>query len=61
MLRCKEASELLSQAQDRQMQLRDRLSLGLHVMLCHGCRNFQRQLAFIRVALRRLRDRDENH
>ena len=59
MLTCKETSLLLSQSQDQRLSLRDRLSLRLHLMLCDGCTNFQKQLDFIRVALRRYRDRDQ--
>ena len=58
MVTCKETSALLSQAQDQRLGLRDRLSLRLHLMLCDGCANFRKQLEFIRVALRRHRDRE---
>ena len=61
MVTCKETSALLSQAQDRRLRLRDRLSLRLHLMLCDGCTNFRKQLEFIRVALRRSRERDQEH
>jgi len=58
MLNCKETSELLSQAQDRLLTTGDRLRLRLHLLLCAGCRNFSRQLEFMRATLRRYRDRD---
>ncbi len=53
---CKHTSELLSQGQDRSLTLAERLRLGLHLMLCNSCRNFTRQLSFMRTALRRYRD-----
>ena len=53
MLTCKEVSFRLSQAQERRLSLGERVSLGLHLMLCNGCRNFRRQLEFIRAAARR--------
>lgn len=56
MLTCKEASVLLSQAQERPLGLRERLGLQLHLLLCDGCANFRRQLAFLRAAIRRYRD-----
>lgn len=56
MLSCKETSLLLSQAQERPLRWRDRLSLRLHLLLCDGCANFRRQLALIRTAVRRYRD-----
>ena len=40
MLTCKDASELLSQAQDRTLGLRERLALRLHLLICDGCTNF---------------------
>jgi hypothetical protein len=58
MLTCKDASELLSQAQDRPLGLRERLVLRLHLLICHGCSNFSRQLDLIRATLRRIRDDD---
>ena len=58
MLTCKDASELLSQAQDRTLGLRERLALKLHLLICAGCTNFSRQLELIRVTLRRIRDGD---
>ena len=55
---CKHTSELLSQSQDRLLTLPEKISLHLHLMLCDGCRNFNRQLELMRAALRRYRDRD---
>ena len=49
---CREASEVLSLAQDRPLTVREKLILYVHLPLCEGCRNFKRQLAFIRRAVR---------
>ena len=49
---CKEASALLSQAQDRPLTLREKLVLYVHLPLCEGCRNFRAQIAFIRRTAR---------
>ena len=62
-LTCKEVSVLLSQAQDRDIGFVERLQLEAHLKLCEGCRNFQRQLDFLRRAIRRhpaLRDDSED-
>jgi hypothetical protein len=56
MLTCKEVSVLLSQGQERPLGLRERLFLKLHLLVCHGCTNFSRQLALMRAAIRRYRD-----
>lgn len=55
---CKHTSELLSQAQDRSLSLPEKIRLELHLLICDRCRNFNRQLEFMRTALRRYRDRD---
>ena len=49
---------LLSQAQERDLGLKERFFLQLHLLLCDGCANFRAQLAFIRTAIRGYRDRD---
>jgi predicted anti-sigma-YlaC factor YlaD len=62
-LTCKEVSVLLSQVQDRDIGFVERLQLEAHLKLCEGCRNFQRQLDFLRRAIRRhpaLRDDSED-
>lgn len=53
MLSCREATELLSQGQERRLGLRERLGLRLHLMFCAGCTNFRRQLDILRAACRR--------
>jgi predicted anti-sigma-YlaC factor YlaD len=53
LLTCKEVSEVLSRTQDRNIGLLERLQLEAHLKLCEGCRNFQRQLEFLRRAIRR--------
>ncbi len=55
---CKHTAELLSQGQDRSLSLAEKFRLRLHLLLCDGCRNFNRQLAFMRAALHQYRDRD---
>ena len=50
MLRCKEATHLLSEAQDRSLSLSERLQLKMHLAMCTGCRNFKGQMAFLRQA-----------
>ena len=55
---CRETSELLSQAQDRALTLREKVLVHVHLPLCNGCRNFRAQLAFMRHATRAYLDRD---
>jgi predicted anti-sigma-YlaC factor YlaD len=53
---CKEASRLLSQAMDQDLPLWERVRLRLHLVACDACRNFSRQLEFLRRAVARLID-----
>lgn len=52
MLNCKQASELLSQALDRNISLREKILLRLHLLICHGCSNFSKQMQVMREACR---------
>lgn len=44
MLKCREACKLLSEAQDRKLTPRERLSLKLHLFVCIHCRRYRKQL-----------------
>jgi predicted anti-sigma-YlaC factor YlaD len=52
MLNCKEASRLVSESLDRSLDLRERLSLKMHLMMCSGCTQFNRQMAHLRAITR---------
>ena len=54
MLSCKEATRLVSQGLDRELALGERIALRVHLAICAGCRNVDRQLAFLRRAVSRL-------
>ena len=57
-LSCRQASALMSQAQERALGPFERFKLRLHLSVCDGCANFLKQLDFIRAAIRRFRDND---
>jgi hypothetical protein len=57
MMNCKQATALMSQGQDRPLSPRERIALRLHTLICRGCNNYSKQLAFIRETMQRLRDR----
>jgi hypothetical protein len=52
---CKEASRLLSRAEERPLLLRDRMRLWLHLRKCIACQRYKRQLALMRQAMRHFR------
>ena len=60
MLDCKHASRLLSQEQERQLTLAEKVGLKFHLLLCDACRNFARQLGLMRMAVRSLVNKTEN-
>lgn len=53
MLNCRDATRLMSDAQERPLGWRERLSLRLHLKVCSACRAFQGQMGTLREALRR--------
>ena len=55
---CKQASMLLSQAQDRRLGLVERLRLRAHLAICERCRRVSTQFEFLRKAVRQYRDGD---
>lgn len=61
MLSCKEVTRRLSAAQDRELGLAERLQLKMHLALCAGCRNFSRQMDFLRAACKRYVGEETGH
>ncbi|OOY38411.1 hypothetical protein BOV90_01485 [Solemya velum gill symbiont] len=59
MLSCKDATKLVSQKQDAQLSLMQRISLSLHLMMCSGCKNYERQIDVIHKACRRISGSDD--
>lgn len=59
MLDCRDATGLMSQARERPLTARERLALGLHKVMCGGCRNFDRQLDVLTEASRLFAQRDD--
>ncbi|MBU2754655.1 zf-HC2 domain-containing protein [Acidithiobacillus sp. CV18-2] len=47
MLTCKEASRSISKAQDNPLSWRERLALGMHLLFCASCRQYERQVRWL--------------
>jgi len=56
MLSCKDATRRMSEAEDRDLSLSERLELKMHLAMCKGCRNYQQHLHVLREACRGYRD-----
>jgi hypothetical protein len=52
---CKEVSALLIAREDRDLPLRDRLALRLHLAMCEACPRFERQVLTMRNAMKQWR------
>jgi anti-sigma factor RsiW len=51
---CKEASRLMSQAEDRELSAGERAALQVHLGVCKACQVAAEQIQNLRRALRRL-------
>ncbi len=49
-MNCKEAIRLMSEEMDHDLAGGHRFALRLHKLICVGCRNYQKQLSFLRQA-----------
>lgn len=59
MITCRRASVLLSRREDLPLGRAEAMKLRVHLALCGMCRNVARQWAALRLAMQRLRDRDQ--
>lgn len=53
MLTCKQTARLVSLSYDKRLSWRERLGVRLHLLACEACRNFTRQMRFLREATQR--------
>ena len=57
MMNCKQATQLMSQSQDRKLTLKERAHLKFHLVMCSGCTNYNKQMMLIRNAMKQFRER----
>jgi len=41
MLKCRDITRLTSEELDRELSLREKMALKVHLMMCRGCQNFR--------------------
>lgn len=58
MIDCREATHLNAARFERPLHWRQRIALGLHLLLCPPCRFYRRQMLVLRRAARRLAGED---
>ena len=60
MLSCREVTRLVSESLDRELPLRQRVSMKMHFMMCKLCSRYNKQLANLREAVRLYSRREED-
>lgn len=50
-MNCEEVTELCSLEMEKPISLGQRFGLGVHVMMCSGCRNYRQHLRLLRRAM----------
>lgn len=55
MLTCRQATQLLSERQDRRLKLNEKLPLSLHTGMCPACRRFGQQVAQLSLLAKQYR------
>jgi len=53
MISCKDVSRLVSRMQDTRLTFWERTALRLHLSVCAACQRFEKQIGFLRTAMRR--------
>lgn len=48
MMNCKQATQICSESLERSLKTAENLELKLHLAICSGCRNFNRQMQTLR-------------
>jgi len=57
---CRDISQLISAGMDRNLPLRKRLSIRLHVSMCGFCRRYEKQLHLLHEGVGHYADPDAN-
>ncbi|MBJ7536130.1 zf-HC2 domain-containing protein [Marinomonas transparens] len=53
MMKCKEATQLLSEKLDRPLATKEKVSLAMHTAICSPCRQFGKQMEEMREISKR--------
>lgn len=60
LMNCKQSTQLLSQALDRELNNSENIQLKIHLLSCKGCRNFRLQMDFLRSACQQIKTEAKN-
>lgn len=59
MMRCRQATRLMSESQDRRLTFTEKASLQFHTSMCSACRNALKQMRVIHGAIKAYSDADD--
>ena len=59
-LKCQRASQLTSESFERKLLRHEHVALNFHRLVCWSCRQYEKQLGFIRAAMQHL-EQDHGH
>lgn len=57
--KCKDVARMISDSMDRPLTLGERLRLKVHLAICRGCSNFEKQMMALRDMARRFGQKGE--
>ncbi|MGR0279207.1 zf-HC2 domain-containing protein [Marinomonas dokdonensis] len=61
MMKCKEATQLLSEKLDRPLDRKEKLALAMHTAMCPPCRQFGKQMEDLRFIAKAYIDPETPH
>ncbi|MCF6248991.1 MAG: hypothetical protein L3J69_16785 [Desulfobacula sp.] len=56
--KCKDITQLISKSMDEKVPLRIRLGIKFHLMMCHLCTRYKKQLELIQKAMKNFENTD---
>lgn len=59
-MNCEQATRLMSEAQERPLNLKEKTELKLHTVMCSGCRRFGEQMTVLRQLTKASRPNDNS-
>ena len=60
MFKCSDISLLVSRSMDEKLDLKTRIGIRLHLIVCHLCNSYRKQLLIIRKAVSKLESLEES-
>jgi len=58
---CRKITGMISEGLDRELTWSERMRIRVHLLMCSGCSAFEKQMIFLREAMRTLAERIGGH